>query len=435
MFTGSWCNIMVGVFLAHLIFAFAMLGMVTGIIAYLILLERKTAAWIQDRIGPNRVGPQGLLQPLADGVKFILKEEFMPFHADKVMFILAPIIIIAPALCGFAVIPWGGDLAAGTALPKFLGGWAFPHTFHVMVANPQIGVLFVIAMASLSVYGVVLAGWASGSKYSFLGGLRATAQMISYEIPMALSLLSVAVVAGTLRLGPITNDQATYFSSVSFLPAWNVFSQPVAFLLFVACIFAESNRTPFDLAECEQELVGGYHTEYSSMKFALFFLAEYSAMITGSAVAVALFLGGWHLPWLDQLLYHGAQPVVTGWLGMLLKFVVFWGKVVAFLFFYMWVRWTLPRFRFDQLMNLAWRGMIPLSLATFVMAAVFVYLRQEGIIEHRGWLLLGNISLIGIMFVVTELRPAQSGNRRMQVLDSRYNPIPPVVASGPESAA
>ena len=425
---------MVGVFIAHLIFALVMLGMVTGIIAYLILLERKTAAWIQDRISPNRVGPQGLLQPLADGVKFILKEEFMPIHADKILFILAPIVIIAPALCGFAVIPWGGDLAAGTALPKFLGGWAFPHTFHVMVANPQIGVLFVIAMASLSVYGVVLAGWASGSKYSFLGGLRATAQMISYEIPMVLSLLSVAVVAGTLRLGPITDLQATYFSSVSFLPAWNVFTQPVAFLLFVTCIFAESNRTPFDLAECEQELVGGYHTEYSSMKFALFFLAEYSAMITGSAVAVALFLGGWHLPWIDQLLYHGAQPVATGWLGMLLKFVVFWGKVIAFLFFYMWVRWTLPRFRFDQLMNLAWRGMIPLSLATFVMASVFVYLRQEGIIEHRGWLLLGNVVLIGIMFAVTELRPADSGNRRMYVLNSRYNPIPASAKAELESA-
>ncbi len=317
---------MLGVFIAHLIFTLVMVGLSTGIIAYLILLERKTASWIQDRIGPNRVGPRGLLQPLADGVKFILKEEFMPANADRFLFILAPIVIIAPALCGFAVIPWGGEIAKGTALPSWLGGWAFPHNFHVMVANPQIGVLFVIAMASLSVYGVVLAGWASGSKWSFLGGLRATAQMVSYEIPLFLSLISVALVAGTLRLGPITADQASYFSIFKFLPAWNVFIQPAAFLLFVTCIFAEANRTPFDLAECEQELVGGYHTEYSSMKFALFFLAEYSAMITGSAVAVALFLGGWHLPYLDLILYHGAQPLVTGWGGGVVEICGFLGQ-------------------------------------------------------------------------------------------------------------
>ncbi|NNM85519.1 MAG: NADH-quinone oxidoreductase subunit NuoH [Phycisphaerales bacterium] len=420
---------MVGIFIAHLVFAVVVFHVILGLIAYLILLERKTASWIQDRIGPNRVGPQGLLQPIADGVKFILKEEFIPANADRWLFMLAPIVIITPALCGFAVIPWGGFLAAGTKLPEwipFIGGWAFPHNIAVMVANPNIGVLFVLAAASLGVYGVVLGGWASGSKYSFLGGMRATAQMVSYEIPLALSLMSVAVVAGTLKLSSITGDQASYFSSLSFVPAWNVFMQPVAFFLFITCIFAEANRLPFDLAECESELVGGYHTEYSSMKFALFFLAEYASMITGSAVAVALFLGGWHLPWLDKLIYHGSQPAVAGWGGVLLKFVVFWAKVVGFLFFYMWIRWTLPRFRFDQLMNLAWRGMIPLSLGTFLMAALFVELKQRGIIEHRGWLLLGNVLLFAGVLLVGKLRKQAPGdvNRRMAVIGSRYNPQP-----------
>ncbi len=413
---------MLGIFIAHLVFALLMVGMLLCVIAYLILLERKTAAWMQDRLGPNRVGPKGLLQPLADGVKFILKEEFVPANADRILFLLAPIVIITPALCGFAVIPWGGVLGAGAHLPGWLGGWTFPKNFSVMVANPRIGVLFVIAMASLSVYGVVLAGWASGSKYSFLGGLRATAQMISYEIPLVLSLLSVAVVAGTLRLGAITDSQASYFSTVFFLPAWNIFIQPAAFLLFVTCIFAEANRAPFDLVECEQELVGGYHTEYSSMKFALFFLAEYAAMITGAAVAVALFLGGWHLPWIDQLIYPGApgQPLVTGWGGVILKFVVFWAKVILFIFFYMWVRWTLPRFRFDQLMNLAWRTLIPLSLGTFLLAALFVYLRREGAIEHRGWLLLGNVALLAGTVAMNQLWPGEPTNRRLPVFNSRY---------------
>ncbi len=424
---------MVGIFIFHLIFGLVTFNVLLGIVAYLILLERKTAAWIQDRIGPNRVGPKGLMQPLADGVKFILKEEFMPANADRWLFYLAPIVIITPALCGFAVIPWGGVLAAGTRLPEWLpwiGGWAFPHNVPVMLANPQVGVLVVIAIAGLSIYGVVLAGWASGSKYSFLGGMRAAAQMISYEIPLILSLLSVAVVAGTMRLGTIAQDQVGYFSTVLVLPQWNIFIQPLAFILFVTCIFAEANRTPFDLAECESELVGGYHTEYSSMKFAMFFLAEYSAMITGAAVAVALFLGGWHLPWLDKLFYGGPQPLATGWAGMFLKLAVFGAKVILFLFFYMWVRWTLPRFRFDQLMNLAWRSLIPLSLGTFLMAGIFVYLRQEGIIEHRGWLLLGNIVLVLGALVVGRWLPNTTTNQRVPVPGSRYNKWPAINSTG-----
>jgi NADH-quinone oxidoreductase subunit H len=409
------------------------LGLIPGLISYMILLERKTAAWIQDRVGPNRVGPYGLLQPIVDGVKFILKEEFIPAAADKGLFILAPIAILTPALCGFAVIPWGGQLEAGTAIPTtfpglgwkipFIGGYSFQHNWDMMVANPDIGVLFVLAMAGLATYGVVLGGYASGSKYSFLGGLRATAQMLSYEVPMAVSLLAIIVVAGTMRLGDVVAQQADY--SLGFIPHWNVFMHPIAFLIFVTCIFAEANRTPFDLAECESELVGGYHTEYSSMKFALFFLAEYAAMITGSAVAVALFLGGWHLPWLDLAIYGDSQihHVATGWGGMLLKFVVFWGKVVVFLFFYMWMRWTLPRFRFDQLMNLAWRGMVPLSLGSFLIAALVVHWKNQGVITHVGlWLFLLNMAFFFLTIGILSLLPRGTRNPRIMLPRSRYNP-------------
>ncbi len=218
-------------------------------------------------------------------------------------------------------------------------------------------------------------------------------------------------------------QQAVY--SFGYFPHWNVFQHPIAFLIFVTCIFAEANRTPFDLAECESELVGGYHTEYSSMKFALFFLAEYSAMITGSAVAVALFLGGWHLPWLDLVIYGDAQGnhIATGWLGMLLKFGVFWGKVIAFMFFYMWMRWTLPRFRFDQLMGLAWRGMVPLSLGSFMIAAVVVYLKNQGDIEHTGtWLFFLNMVFLFLTIGVLAFLPRSTENKRIMLPRSRYNP-------------
>ncbi len=411
---------MLGNLLAHILIALVLLGVIMGCISYLILLERKTAAWIQDRVGPNRTGPKGLLQPMADGIKFILKEEFIPQNADKFLFLLAPVAIMTPALCSFAVIPFGGVLKAGSSF----FGWHVNHPFSMMVSNPDVGVLFVLAMASLAVYGVVLAGWASGSKYSFLGGLRATAQMISYEIPLALALLCVAVTVGSMRLESICQTQAGYFTLLPFLPSWNIFTQPIAFLLFTTCIFAESNRAPFDLAECENELVGGYHTEYSSMKFALFFLAEYASMITGAAVAVTMFLGGWHLPWLDLLIYGHAQPAATGWGGVILKFVVFWFKMVLFIFFYMWVRWTLPRFRFDQLMRLAWRGMIPLALGAFLLSIGFVYLQQEGVIVHRLWLLVGNVILFVVMMGVLRLLPASQNNRRVAVPNSRYNPSP-----------
>jgi NADH-quinone oxidoreductase subunit H len=408
------------ILIVKVVLALIIMQMLLGLISYLILLERKTAAWIQDRIGPNRTGPKGLLQPIADGVKFILKEEFIPKNADKALFLIAPVAILTPALCGFAIIPWGGVLREGSSI---FGWWSFPENFPFMVSNPSAGVLIAVAMAGLATYGVVLGGWASGSKFSFLGGLRAAAQMLSYEVPLALSLMAVLVVVGTLNLEEVVLAQAGYWGG--FIPRWNVFEHPVAALIFTTAIFAEANRTPFDLPECESELVGGYHTEYSSMKFALFFLAEYASMITGAAVMVAVFLGGWHLPWLDLAIYHEPQNLheVTGWLGVLLKFVVFWGKVVAFLFFYMWVRWTLPRFRFDQLMNLAWRGMIPMSLAAFLITTVVVFLeRSVGLRYGALWIFLANVVLFLVTLAILAKRPPKGTNKRIPVAGSRYNP-------------
>jgi len=419
-----------GILVAKIVIALVIMQMLLGLIAYLILLERKTAAWMQDRLGPNRVGPQGLLQPIADGVKFILKEEFIPKNADKFLFLLAPVAILSAALVGAAIVPWGGILAKGSSV---FGLWSFPENFPFMVSNTGVGVLVAIACAGLSTYGVVLGGWASGSKYSFLGGLRATAQMLSYEVPLAISLMAVMLYVGTLNLETMVEGQVGYW--FGFIPQWNIFVHPVAAIIFTTAIFAEANRTPFDLAECESELVGGYHTEYSSMKFALFFLAEYAAMITGSAVMISLFLGGWHLPWIDKIpavhdvLYGaGNNPQLThiwstGWIGVLIKFVIFWGKVIAFLFFYMWIRWTLPRFRFDQLMNLAWRGMIPISLASLMITAFVVYLqRSAGLNYTRLWILLANLVLIAVALFVVAKRPKRIKNKRVPVAHSRYNP-------------
>lgn len=408
-------------FIAQVIFALVVFHMILGMVAYLILLERKSASWIQDRIGPNRVGPGGLLQPLADGVKFILKEEFVPKNADKFLYFLAPIAIMTPAMVGWAIIPWGGILEKGASI----FGVTFAENWPVMVADLNIGVLLVIAAAGLAVYGVVLGGYSSGSKYSFLGGLRATAQMLSYEVPMALSIMAVALILGSLSLTDLVNGQTHYWLGV--IPAWNIFVHPVAGLIFITCIFAEANRVPFDLPECETELVGGYHTEYSSMKFALFFLAEYGSMVTGSAVAVALFFGGWHLPWLDYAIYGGAQPAVGGWGAVLLKFCVFWAKVVGFLFFYMWVRWTLPRFRFDQLMDLAWRGMIPLALGSFLISAVVVFLNRMHTISDSfvpALLLILNVIFFVAALGVITMRPKRVINKRIAVPGSRYNPVP-----------
>jgi NADH-quinone oxidoreductase subunit H len=406
-----------GLIVAKVVIAVVIMQMMLGLIAYLILLERKAAAWMQDRIGPNRVGPGGLLQPIVDGVKFILKEEFIPKNADRALFLIAPCAMMTAAFIGFSVIPWGGVLREGASV---FGWWKFPENFPVMVSHTNVGVLVALAGTGLATYGVVLGGWASGSKFSFLGGLRATAQMLSYEVPLALSLMAVLLTVGTLNLETMVASQTGYF--LGFIPKWNIFVHPVAAVIFSVAIFAESNRMPFDLAECETELVGGYHTEYSSMKLALFFLAEYASMITGSAIMVAVFLGGWHLPWIDLLYYGQSQPEVSGWLGMLVKFGVYWAKVGAFVFFYMWIRWTLPRFRFDQLMGLAWRTMIPVALAGLLVTAFVVYLEGRELSHGRIWILVGNLVIIAVTLGVIARRPPRAQNRRIPVPTSRFNP-------------
>jgi NADH-quinone oxidoreductase subunit H len=304
--------------------------------AVLVYFERKIAAWAQQRIGPYRVGPVGLLQPLADILKLVMKEELRPAGADKWLFYLAPLISAVAAFSAFAVVPFGGPTT-------FFGLLDQPITLQVTDVN--VAVLVVFAITSMGVYGIVLAGWSSNSKYSLLGALRSSAQMLSYELSYALALASVLLIAATMSLTELVNQQAGYWwlAGVVPIPKWYLFPQLLGFVIYMIAGVAETNRAPFDFPEAEQELVGGYHTEYSSMGFALFFLAEYINMVTVSAVATNLFLGGWHTPLI---------PESIGWLGWLLK-------VAALLFFYIWMRWTLPRYRYDQLMAFGWKVLLP----------------------------------------------------------------------------
>jgi NADH-quinone oxidoreductase subunit H len=313
---------------------------------------------MQNRYGPNRVGPAGLFQSLADVIKFLLKEEIVPRHVDKAIFLLAPCIAITTAMLSFAVVPFGavepmpllsdyaGDAAAyQSALDRYRTSYQF-----MIAPGVDIGILFIFAISSLAVYGIILGGWASNNKYSLLGGMRSSAQIISYEIPLGLSVLGVLLIAGSLNLERIIWNQAH-----QGLLGWNFLYQPLALLLFMISSFAECNRLPFDLPETEQELVGGYHTEYNAWKLAFFFLGEYTHMVTTSFLMVILFFGGWHFPWIAATDSH--------WLPKLIVFTV---KVTMFVLFYMLIRWTLPRFRFDQLMGVAWKVLIPLALANFV---------------------------------------------------------------------
>jgi len=313
--------------------------------AAMVYFERKVAAFLQQRVGPSLVGPKGLLQPLADVVKLMFKEELRPMAADAFLFALAPIISATCAFAAFAVVPFGGDTTLFGLIPEGL---------RLQVADVNVAILVVFAIASMSVYGIVLAGWSSNSKYSLLGGLRSSAQMISYELSYGLALASVLVVANSLSLTDIVNRQAgTWFGVI---PRWFIFLQPLGFLVYLTAGIAETNRAPFDFPEAEQELVAGYHTEYSSMSFAMFFLAEYINMVTVSAVATDLFLGGWHGPFLSETI---------GWLWFLLK-------VGAILFFYVWMRWTLPRYRYDQLMRFGWKVLLPLSVVNLLVTAAGV---------------------------------------------------------------
>ncbi len=336
-------------------------GALQGTCGFLVFVERKVCAYMQDRIGPNRVGPWGLLQVLADGLKFLLKEDIVPSHVDRFLFILAPCIAITTAMLSFAVVPFGATDPRGTEV--YQTGYQF-----VVAPNLDIGILFILAVSSLAVYGIILGGWSANSKYSMLGSLRSSAQIISYEIPLGLSILGVVLMAHSLNLEDIIWNQVP---TANHAGMWNVFYQPLAFLIFMTSAFAECNRLPFDLPECEQELVGGYHTEYNAMKLALFFIGEYCHMITTSFLMIILFFGGWHIPFL-----------VTGESHWILKLAGFAFKVTLMILFYMAIRWTIPRFRFDQLMGLAWKVMIPLALVNLV--AVMVVLE----FGWSQWLLL-----------------------------------------------
>jgi NADH-quinone oxidoreductase subunit H len=331
------------ILITFLTIAIALGGILTAC-AYLILLERKLSAWMQDRVGPNRVGPFGLFQPLADGLKFLLKEEVIPAHVNKALFIIAPTISLFTTMLAFAVVPFGPvDDASAPAWLKF-----------IIAPNVDIGIVFIFAITSLAVYGVILGGWASNNKYSALGSLRASAQVVSYEIPLGMSVVGIAILAGTLNLEKIVATQAAGGFS-----HWYVWTQPLAAIIFFTAALAESNRLPFDLSECEQELVGGFHTEYSALKFAMFFLGEYTHVITTSFLTVILFFGGWQFPWIAT-----ADSAYAG--AFLVKVLVLVSKVALVIAFIMVIRWTIPRFRFDQLMGLAWKVLIPLALANMV---------------------------------------------------------------------
>jgi NADH-quinone oxidoreductase subunit H len=318
-------------------------GGLLGCAALMTLAERKISAWMQWRIGPNRVGPFGLLQPLADGVKFFFKEEIIPDGANPILFRLAPAIAAVPAMLTVAVIPFAGEVS-------FAG-----HDTTVSIADIDISALYVLAIGGLSIYGVILGGWSSNSKYSLLGGLRASAQMISYELSLILCILAIVVMSGSLDLRQIVTEQA------GPIWGWNLWTQPLAFVLFVVATFAETNRHPFDFAECEPELVGGFHTEYSSMKFALFFLGEYCAMIVMACLTTTFFLGGYEIPFWTE----------APWL---LQLGAFCAKTLIFLFLFIWVRWTLPRFRFDLLMSMGWKVMLPLALVNLFLTGAFASL-------------------------------------------------------------
>jgi NADH-quinone oxidoreductase subunit H len=323
----------------------AVFSVLMFIVAYAVWVERKVSAAIQDRLGPNRAGPFGLLQPAADGIKAFLKEDFTPAHVRKAYFWLAPAIVMIPSLLTVAIIPFGSNLGQQ----------------QMVIADLNVGILYTFGIVSLGVYGIVLAGYAANSKYPFLGGIRSSAQMISYEIAMGMSVVPVFMLVGGLNLSQVISAQT------GGLFEWLIFKQPLACLIFITAMFAETNRMPFDLPESEQELAGGYNVEYSSIKFALFFMGEYAGMTAASAMLVTLFLGGWTLPFagLDQ-------PATSPAIG-LLHIGIFLGKMLAVEFLIIWVRWILPRFRYDQLMNLGWRRFIPIALANILVTAIWLW--------------------------------------------------------------
>ncbi|HTS89634.1 MAG TPA: NADH-quinone oxidoreductase subunit NuoH [Gemmatimonadales bacterium] len=394
-------------------------------VALLTLMERKVSAWMQYRRGPNRVGFAGLLQPAADGVKNILKEETLPGTANRGLFVLAPTLAFIPALTLGSIIPWASPLPVsvddfGDALGRiWLIGGALRAAFHALfgqvsyhgllsmaVADLPIGMLFVLAVGSTGVYGIALAGWSSNSKYSLLGGLRASAQMVSYEVAMALAVVPVLMLTGDVSFGSIIKAQQNGW--------WFIFPLFLAFHNFLVSGFAETNRLPFDLPEAESELIAGYHTEYSAMKFSMFFIAEYANMVTVSAMVVTLFLGGWDIPFIHWDETPGVwQTVATG--GVMFLKTFFW------LFFFMWVRWTLPRFRYDQLMALGWKVLMPIGLAYVMLIAIVIYLTENVFAVSSGvvkmaLLLLVNVVLSWIVFMVLDRGLLITGTRQRAAL-------------------
>ncbi len=317
-----------------------------GAAAYMTYFERKLAAWIQDRVGPDRAGPFGILQPIADGVKMFLKEDFIPAKADKWLFIIGPGLAMFTALITSAVVPWGPKLHL------------FGRDIALQVADINIGILYVFGVISIGVYGIMIGGWASNNKYSLYGAIRASSQMISYELAMGVSAITIVLLSGSLSLNAIVEGQKE---------VWNVVYQPVAFLIFFICALAELNRAPFDLPECESELVGGYHTEYSSMKLGLYLFAEYTSMFVSSAIMAILFFGGYNFPGMSHF---------SGNTLALLSIGAFATKIFIFIFVIMWIRWTIPRFRFDQLMHLGWKSLLPLSLINLLVTGLVIAIKN-----------------------------------------------------------
>jgi NADH-quinone oxidoreductase subunit H len=378
----------------------AVFGILVGLTLFTIVAERRVVARMQQRIGPNRVGPQGSLQSLADGIKLMLKEDIIPTLADKPVYLIAPIASAVPAFLAFSVVPFGPQVS--------IAG----HKTALQLTDLPVGVLFILACSGLGVYGIILSGWSSGSTYPLLGSLRSAAQVISYEVAMGLALVAVFLYSGTLSSSGIVESQAHGSSASLFglhftLPSWYVITLPVSFVIYVICMVGETNRAPFDLAEAESELVGGFHTEYSSIKFALFFLAEYINMVTVSALATTLFLGGWRAPW-PLSIWDGAN---RGWLPM----VWFVLKVLGFLFFFIWLRGTLPRMRYDQFMNLGWKVLIPSSLVWIIMVAT-VRTLQDNVNDRRPWLTAGAI-IAAIALVILLIDPGARKRREREDLE------------------
>lgn len=335
--------------LIKLILVIVLFAVTLGIAAYLTLMERKVAAWLQDRVGPDRAGPFGLLQPLADGGKMFFKEDFRPTSADKWMFIIGPGISMFAALLTGAVIPWGPDLTIGeTIIP-------------LQISDANIGILFIMGIVSIGVYGIMIGGWASNNKFALFGAIRASSQMISYELAMGVSVITIVLMSGSLSLREIVSQQHGFWEDGWF--TWNAFKQPICFFVFLITALAECNRAPFDLPECESELIGGYHTEFGAMKLGFFLFAEYVNMFISCAVISLLFFGGYNFPGMDN--FSGITLTILGTL-------VFFGKTFFFIFVFMWIRWTLPRFRYDQLMHIGWKRLIPVALINLLITGVVI---------------------------------------------------------------